>query len=922
MPISRTPSRTGLVIHRTPVQAPVPQPRRRSRQTVATEDAIADGVTHNPNCARCELHNGVASVCIQGTGETSPEVLFLGEAPGHDEDERGEPFVGQAGQMLRTIIADTLPGVSVGFTNVCRCRPPGNRAPKQGEVKACQGYLHNELLHRSPRLIVSLGNTPLKLITGRTGITSSHGQVSTYRAGGVDFPVLFTYHPSAINYNPDVLEPLVEDLRKAAGLVLEARNTGRLSNERRRYDSKYRYVADINELPQVYERIRLARWFTYDIETPRLLGIGHNRSELLPLCIAFGFLDNESICVPLWHPQSPFNRPDINLIEWLRQVFELSNRKVGHNNIQFDSRYLWAVLDIPMPPVELLDDTMLMHYCTNELPGTHGLKQLAWRFTDMGGYDNELVRYCELHRDADPSKGGSYSNVPLDMLMKYCCADSDVTAQIAQVLTPEVDAEYGFLYYHILKPNAMLLGQVTYNGLPVDLQTLEYLVHAYPAALARAEQQLRAFPEVVSHERETGKSINFASPAQVANLLYDKLGFPVRERTGTGAPSADEEALTQMAATGHPIPKLLLEHRKLSSLHNRYVKGVVQKNLIADDGAIHASFLVHGTVTGRLSAVPNVQNLPREGFLEKLTDARAVQIQGVLGAPEVKKISYLGHIGFDRYLIDENRDVWSELSVKDMFAAPEGWSIIGIDYSQLELRVAAMFSQDPHMLEIFVQGGDIHSGTAVRMFKKSADQITKEERVAAKQINFGLIYGKGVQSLAVDLNVTVEQAQAFLSRYFAEFRVLKQYLDRCRAFARANLHVTTIFGRKRRLPGANSGDHRVQAEAMRQAVNMPVQGTAADIAMLGMCTVQNFIDSNGLADCAKTILNVHDAGYHLVRDEILDDITPIFVNLYEHPTWPPLDDETLRILQSVPLVADAEVGKRLGTLREFTRAAA
>jgi DNA polymerase-1 len=308
-----------------------------------------------------------------------------------------------------------------------------------------------------------------------------------------------------------------------------------------------------------------------------------------------------------------------------------------------------------------------------------------------------------------------------------------------------------------------------------------------------------------------GQPFNLGSPKQIGEILFNRLGLPVKKKTATGAPSTDEEVLQELAAD-YPLPAKLLEHRSLSKLKSTYTDKLPQM-VNAKTGRVHTSYQQAVAVTGRLSSnEPNLQNIP---------------IRTVEGR-----------------------------RIREAFIAPPGHVLMSADYSQIELRIMAHISEDPGLLRAFAEGRDVHKATASEVFGVPVDEVSSEQRRYAKVINFGLIYGMGAFGLASNLGIEQKAARDYIDRYFARFAGVKRYMDETKAQAAERGYVETVFGRRLYLPEIRGGNGPRRSAAERQAINAPMQGTAADLIKLAMIAVQKALDDENRA--TRMVMQVHD----------------------------------------------------------------
>jgi DNA polymerase-1 len=370
------------------------------------------------------------------------------------------------------------------------------------------------------------------------------------------------------------------------------------------------------------------------------------------------------------------------------------------------------------------------------------------------------------------------------------------------------------VYQRIEMPAVVVLGRIERTGVLID-----------SAKLAVQSQQLAE--RMLALEREAyeiaGQPFNLGSPKQIGEILFGKLGLPVKKKTASGAPSTDEEVLAELAAD-YPLPAKLLEHRGMSKLKGTYTdKLPLMVN--PDTGRVHTNYAQAVAVTGRLASNdPNLQNIP-------------------IRTPEGRR-------------------------VREAFIAPPGHKILSADYSQIELRIMAHMSGDPGLLKAFAEGMDVHRATASEVFGTAPGDVSSEQRRYAKTINFGLIYGMGAFGLAQSLGIERSAATAYIERYFQRFAGVRRYMDETKASARVNGYVETLFGRRVYLPEINGGNGPRKSGAERQAINAPMQGTAADLIKLAMIAVQGVLDREQRA--TRMIMQVHDELVFEVPEAELD----------------------------------------------------
>jgi DNA polymerase-1 len=432
--------------------------------------------------------------------------------------------------------------------------------------------------------------------------------------------------------------------------------------------------------------------------------------------------------------------------------------------------------------------------------------------------------------------------VPLDRLAYYAAEDADITYRLYQTLDAQIELEgMGELLREVELPLSQVLLRMERRGVCLDVQLLDELATELRATLAELRSELVEL---------AGEEFNLNSPRQLQKILFEKLGLKPVKRTSTGY-STDVDVLTRLSDE-HPLPAKLLEHRQAQKLLSTYVEAL-PKLVHPQTGCVHTSYSQAVAATGRLSSTdPNLQNIP-----VRSESGRKIRAAFVPRQP--------------------------------------GWSLLAADYSQIELRLAAHFSQDEVLLNSFLRGEDIHARTAALVAGVEMDAVDPDMRRRAKAINFGILYGMGARALAQQLGIKSKEAQEFIDQYFARLPSLRDWIDRTIATAREQKEVRTLLGRRRRLPELVSTDPRQRAFGERIAVNTPVQGSAADLIKLAMLRIDERIEAAGHP--VLMLLQVHDELVFEVRDDFLDEAAAL------------VRDEMEGVGDlSVPLVVDCSVG--------------
>lgn len=416
-----------------------------------------------------------------------------------------------------------------------------------------------------------------------------------------------------------------------------------------------------------------------------------------------------------------------------------------------------------------------------------------------------------------------------------------------------------YVYKEIELPIVSIIKQMEENGILIDVEHLKKISKEYHQELSIIEKNIYKI---------AGQEFNINSPKQLAEILFDKLNIPTKgiKKSAGGSISTRESELEKIKED-HPIAKEILKHRELQKLLSTYIDTL--PSFISGDGRLRASFIQTGTTTGRFASNnPNLQNIPTR--TEK------------------------GN------------------SIRNAFIAKPGHLLVSFDYSQIELRVAALLSQDPYFIRSFKQGKDIHTAVAMKVFNVNEENVTAEMRRRAKIINFGILYGMGVNALRENLGTDRKEAQIFYDNYFKQFPTIRGYLDSIKDFAKQNGYTITLFGRKRYFPAIKSPVPFIRAMAERMATNAPIQGTAtADIIKIGMKKADKVLKEKKLDDQAKLLLQVHDELIYEVKKDKLEEVIDIVKNSMEDI----IPSKFLEGLDPVPLRVSVAYGQSWGVLK-------
>lgn len=832
----------------------------------------------NPNCDRCLLYETARSVCVPAEGSTDVEVMFLGRNPGYDEDMENRPFIGRAGQLLRDAIERAgLELDELFITNAVKCVTPDNRAPTDEELEACSIYLKAELKTVKPRFIFAFGNEALSQITGKPhgkgrkdapGILKMQGKVLTIG----DYTVFPMAHPSYIVRQGGADDHKGGERARAAYFAMMNRNV-----------TLMRQMQEGKENPLAKEpRVRLCKTMKAvnmaldDLETKEVISFDLETQGLWPasdkslhiVCLSGD--GDTSYVIPFQHPATPEEITE-NL-DFVRE--RLSHLLTTHKTVaqyapfdmlwlrtkgvrckcNFDVKYACHLLDENVP-------TKLKARNPEDEPG-----QVEMYLGVPAGYS------------LDMSQSATFI-WPLAELSKYGGKDAAYTWRLRKVHLERFKKEPRLLklFAHITMPAVELITQMTLNGIAVDWDYLDTLSNERRTgskdkrvkAISRKLQKMMPPCPVVWADGTQDKPIKGDwDTDDLAILLYDGLGFPVVEgkRTEkTGLASVKDEVVIDLRADVEDDEEvveflnMVMEYNDLRK-DQAFIEG--WRELKREDGRLHPTYHLDGTVTGRTSCrEPNLQQVPR---------------------------------GKD---------------MRRAFIARPGWAFLQVDYSQLELRLAADDAQEQVMLAIFNDPeGDIHTTTAATVAGVPESEVDSELRKKGKPVNFGYLYGmqaKGFQRYAryqYGVYFTMEESEESRSAFFKKYPGLKPWHKRRKAACKRTGEVVSCVGRKRRPAKIYSPNRAEESRALRQAVNSPIQGGGSDITMFSGTLMMPFN-----YDEIVPVGFVHDAFLFEVRLDVLSqwygNIKDTFEGVRE-----PLKDRLMAEV-GVPLRADVEKGK-------------
>ncbi|MDD5527937.1 MAG: DNA polymerase I [Patescibacteria group bacterium] len=621
--------------------------------------------------------------------------------------------------------------------------------------------------------------------------------------------------------------------------------------ERDRTEFKYILVDDDKKFAKFLVELKRQKQFTIDTETT---GFDPLLEELLG--ISFSWREGEAHFVSIKNEELRMKNSKASLFDYQKKESEKKNdnprlaelkliledekiKKFGHN-IKFDLRVL-RHNGIKMRGLDF--DTMIASYLLN--PGTRAHNLDAVTFAELGF---EKISTEDLLGAGKDKK--IFANVETEKLAVYSCEDADFTNRLVAKLSKHLkEKELAELFEEIEMPLVPVLATIEDNGVIIDKDFLAVMDKKVGKKISGLEKKIWAL---------AGGEFNINSTQQLKEVLFEKLNISTAMvgRTKTGYSTAADEL--EKLKHEHEIIPLIQEYRELAKLQSTYIQALPAL-INPQTGRVHASFNQTVTATGRLSSSdPNLQNIP---------------IRTELGQ-----------------------------EIRHAFIAQTGWKIVSLDYSQIELRLAAHLSGDERMIDTFARGLDIHTSTAAAINNVKIEDVTKKMRQEAKAINFGILYGQGPYGLAQNADMPLNRAKEFIEHYFDLYPKIKKYSEAMMDFARKNGYVETLFGRRRYLPEITSQVAPVRASAERMAVNTPLQGTNADMIKKAMILAQNLIDEK-YSDSVKMIIQVHDELVFEMREDKMKEAAGR------------IQDIMRNILKlKVPVVVDIEIGENWGEL--------
>ena len=605
--------------------------------------------------------------------------------------------------------------------------------------------------------------------------------------------------------------------------------------------SEYITIYKSSELNKIVNIIKKNGYFVIDTETSSL---DIEKAELIGVSLAFD--EQNAYYIPINHKSIKTNQVlkdqiSENEVIKLLQILcsDPSIIKIGQN-IKYDMRILKKYEVL----FNSIDDTMLFSYALDNGLTRHGMDDLAYRHLN-----HTTIKYKDVVGSG--KKQITFDYVSIEEATKYAAEDALITLRLYNQLKPRLVIEKILkVYEKIDKPLIEVLSYMEDLGIKVNERYLRELSDRFISDALSLEKKIYKI---------TNKEFNIGSPKQLGEILFIEMKVPGGKKTKTGTYSTDSSTLEDLSLHGHEIAKLVLDWREVSKLRSTYTDAL-QQQIDPSTKRVHTSYSTATTLTGRLSSNnPNLQNIP-------IRTEKGKQI-------------------------------------RNAFVAEKNYKLVSLDYSQIELRLAAEMSKDDNFIAAFLNKEDIHSSTAKEIFNISEKNLTSEHRRKAKAINFGILYGISPYGLAKQLSITNNEAKIYIENYFKKFPKIKDYMDYQIDFAKTNNYVETIFGRRCNIKGINDKNFAVRGFAERQSINAPIQGTAADIIKLSMIELYKYIKNKKLN--VKMLLQVHDELIFEIKESEVEKSIDIIKNIMENNHLQYIDFK-------IPLTVDYGIGSTWG----------
>ena len=786
----------------------------------------------------------------------------MGEAPGKEEDEKGVPFIGDAGKILRKYIEKyNIPYEWYRIDNTVLCRPPNNRTPKMQEIKACSTFLFDKIFTMKPEFIVPLGNVALKVLLNEEGIRSKRGKIiesEVYNC--IILPML---HPAAILRNPHDEAFMDEDFK----LLKELLDSSSPREIQHFKDfANIEIIKDINQLSSLYKKILRTGIVFWDVETN---GEDVYLVDALELTsISLCFQPRKVAVIPFYTLN---NREKRAVVKFMRTVLENGSIKKCAQNMNFDAKVMKLKYDIET--INWWHDTMLSHYLINPTPGTHNLTAQTWEFLadEAGGYDSFV------------KKAGGAHNIPPNSpeLWFYNGMDSAVGFELMTIYEPLLkERGHWQIFRELLMEVSDDLMDMEIEGMLFDTDYIKYISSKYKSRMAELQKEMDNDDGVITYELLYSRKFNPRSPPALRWLLFDHYKLEPLGTTPSGLSSTKKEIIAQYAQMGNKFCELLTEHRRLAKADSTYLDGILDKLY---DGISHTNFNLAVARSGRTSSGDNSEL--------KYIKGRAFNMQNIPRDPEIKSImiARLGH------------------------------ALVAGDLSQIELRVMASISKDEVLMEAVKD--DAHRGMGAAIYEVPYDQVTKEQRTVGKTANFSIIYGVGPEGLANRLTAitnslwTFDDAKNLIDSLAVRFKGMAKWKKFVEWHVKKHGYIFTPMGRRRYFSKRDNKE-------IREAVNTPIQAVASDFMLIAIININRLLKERGVN--AKLVNEIHDQVICEVpiSEETTNDVPDSVIEVGKLIKEGMLDLQWPNSKQpfnwlTVPVLVDLEWGYNMGKLKHL-----
>jgi len=840
-------------------------------------------------CKLCPLYKESAVNCVHGVGPQPAKILFIGESVGEDEERQGEPFCGVSGKLLTQLMGKA--GVrrdDVRLTTVVRCRPVdkekqwidrkghthyGNRTPTLNEVYVCAStYLEKEIEETKPNVIVPVGNVACKYLSGEWQIAGyDKHEDGTFlaklthqltklsgiqRERGIErwsdkykCKIIPIMHPTALLRGSRLVTTTIEDLKR----IKEASLTKAIA-ERSKGD--YRLIDTWEGVEWCLGRLRSVWEFAFDVEST---GLDWMRDKLI--CVGFSWAVGTGASIRIVDQTGKLLWTDEQLsyiVTVLNEVFQDPNKiKIAHN-LKFDAHFLMSIgVQYPVNAY----DTMLAHHVLDS-DMDHGLKTLAWTFSDMGGYEKPMDDALALVKKAKRS----FWEIDPQVMAFYNSADCDCTLRLKKKFEYLMKGHPALKFFETWTADISREAFLTEReGVSVDFELIKMM---YDKAGAKKREIVEQFRTLVKDPK-----VNPGSHKQLCRIFFEQEKLPIiKVSKKTGKPSCDEEVIDELKRQ-FPDNKalgLVVEYRSYVQMMGTYMEGIkdaaffgkfavedriksqywdladVKRDGFVTDGKVHCDLLLHVASTSRLSCRnPNLQNVSR------LSDGAIKTLKEIMQTREPTR-----------------EDLANLFAIRSIFVADPGWKFLSSDLSQAELWSLFSVSKDAALKMALESEEGIHYNFASRLFKVPVKEVTSEQKTIAKRVVFGILYGQTAQALAKQQMMSEQMAQSYIDGWHQSFPAASWWLSQTIAYARQHKQVVSPFGKVRLLPSIDSPHKPTQEESERQATNHPLQNAASEVTQIAAVKIGREIRRLGLR--SRRVLTIHDDNTYHVPDDELD----------------------------------------------------